>query len=661
MWKNRYGSDPSVIGRTIKENSIAVTVIGVMPPDVKFPFNTDIWMPISVLPAETRNAKRGVRNYQAIGRLAPGVTLEQARAEFQNIGQRLSQQYPDSNKDFKPQLVKFNDRVTGPQITLIFLSLMGAVGFVLLIACANVANLLLSRAAHRSREIAVRVSLGAGRWRIVRQLLVESVLLSLLSGAIGLGLSIVGVRLFDAATTDVGKPYWMTFTMDPIVFLFLLGICVGTGVLFGLAPAMHISKTDVHEVLKEGGGRSGSGGMRARRWTSALIVVEIVLTLVLLAGAGFMMRSFLALYTMDVGVDTSRLLTMQMLLPLAKYPRPEPRTALYQRLEERLRAVPAIHSSAVTTNPPTFGGFQRQLSVDGRPTPAGEKPPDVTMVSVSAGYFDTLGVKLQRGRTFTDADGTPGHEAAIVNQRFVAMHFAGEDPLGRRIRLTDSTPQVQQPPPVDATIVGVVPTVRQRNFSEPDPDPVVFLPYRADPQRFMFLVVRGTGDPARMTSLVREEMRVIEPDIPLFRIQTMDQMLAQQRWPFRTFGSMFALFAVIALLLSAVGLYAVTAYSVTQRTAEIGVRMALGAQPKQVMWLVMRRSLIQLAIGVPIGIAGAFGVGQLLKILLVQTSSRDPLTIGSIALLMVVVSLAACLWPARRATRLDPVSALRYE
>src|SRR6185436_15527852 len=372
----------------------------------------------------------------------------------------------------------------------------------LLIACANVANLLLSRAAHRSREIAVRVSLGAGRWRIIRQLLVESVLLSLLSGAIGLGLSIVGIRLFDAATTDVGKPYWMTFTLDPIVFLFLLAICVGTGILFGLAPAMHISKTDVHEVLKEGGGRSGSGGMRARRWTGALIVVEIVLTLVLLAGAGFMMRSFLTLYAMEIGVDTSRLLTMQLALPLAKYSRAEPRTALYQQLEERLRRVSAIQNAGITTNVPTFGGFLRQLSVDGRPAPAGEKLPDVTMVSISPGYFETLGVKLQRGRSFTDSDGTSGHEAAIVNQRFVTMHFAGEDPLGRRIRLTDSSPQLQQPPPVDATIVGIAPTVRQRNFQDPDPDPVVFLPYRADPQRFVSLIVRGTGEPARITALV---------------------------------------------------------------------------------------------------------------------------------------------------------------
>ena len=661
IWKNRYGSDPSVIGRSIKVNSVAATVIGVMAPDMKFPFNNDVWVAMSVLPSEVRDAKRDVRNFQAIGRLAPGVTLQQARAELQNITQRLVQEYPTTNKDVRASVMTFNDRVTGPQIKLIFLSLMGAVAFVLLIACANVANLLLARAAQRSREIAVRVSLGASRWRIVRQLLVESVLLSVVSGILGLGLSTWGVRMFDVATTGVGKPYWMTFTMDKIVFAFLAAICLGTGVLFGLAPALHVSKTDVHEVLKEAGGRSGSGGMRARRWTSALIVVEVILTLVLLAGAGFMMRSFLVLYQADLGIDTSHLLTMRMTLPLSKYPRPEPRTRLYQQLEERLRHVGAIQASAITSNPPMFGGMMRQLTVDGRPAPAGERPPEVTMLSVSAGYFDAIGARMLRGRAFTDVDGTPGHEAAIVNQRFVTMHFPGEDPIGRRVRLADSTPQVQPPPPLDATIVGVGPTIRQRNFQDPDPDPVVYLPYRADPQRFGTLIVRAAGDPAQITSLVREEMRAIEPDLPLFNILTMDQLLAQQRWPFRVFGSMFAIFAVIALVLSAVGLYAVTAYSVTQRTAELGVRMALGAQPAQVMWLVLRRAFVQLGVGLPLGIAGAFGVGRLLQILLVQTSPRDPVTIGSIALLMMVVSMAACVWPARRATRLDPVSALRYE
>jgi putative ABC transport system permease protein len=665
LWKNRYNSDPAILTRTIRVNSLPVSVIGVMPADMKFPFNNDLWVPVSQIAPELRQARRNARNFQAIGRLADGVTLAQAASEIETRSAQLARDYPDTNKDYKPNLVAFNERITGPQLRLIFFSLMGAVGFVLLIACANVANLLLGRAARRSREIAVRVSLGATRWRIVRQLLVESVLLSSIGGVLGLGLAMLGIKWFDAqVTTDIGKPYWMTFTMDPIVFVFLATICLATGVLFGLAPALHVSKTDLNEVMKDGGGgRGGTGGPRARRWTSALIVVEIALTLVLLAGAGFMMRSFLALYRMDLGIDSSRLLTMRLSLPLGRYPKPELRTLLFQHLDERLRGVSAIQASGITSNLPMFGGFLRQLTVEGRPDRPGERPPEVTVVSVSTGYFDTLGVKTIRGRTFNDSDGTPGHESVLVNQRFAAMHFPGEDPVGQRIRLLDASPArvYDATPPLAATIVGVVPTVRQRNFQEPDPDPVAYVPYRTDPQRFVFLVVRGQGDPAALTALVREHMRAVEPDLPLFGILTLDQILAQQRFSFRVFGSMFGMFAVIALVLSAVGLYAVTAYAVSQRTAEIGVRMALGAQSSQVLWLMMRQALWQLAIGLPIGVAGAFGVGRLLQSVLAQTNGRDPLTVAGIAVVMMVVSIAACFWPARRATRLDPVAALRND
>jgi len=661
LWKNRYGGDPSVVGRTVKINSRACTIIGVMPPDMKFPFNNDLWVPLSLLPPEVWNAKRSVRSFQVIGRLANGVTLQQAGLELDGIVGRLAHDFPDTNKDFRAQLMTYNERMAQGPIKVIFLSLMGAVGFVLLIACANVANLLLARSTSRGREIAVRVSLGASRWRIVRQLLVESVLLSMTAGIVGWGLSIVGVRWFDAATSDVGKPYYMKFTMDPSVVIFFLIICVGTGILFGLAPALHVTKTDVNEVMKEGGGRSGTGGMRARRWTGALIIVEVVLTIVLLAGAGFMMRSFLKAYGADVGVETSRLLTMRVFLPLAKYPSRESRIALFQRIEERFSAVTAIKAATLTSNAPLFGGFGRQLAIEGRPAPTGDRPPEVSMVTISAGYFDTLGIRLLRGRAFDTLDGTAGHENAIVNQRFVAMHFAGDDPIGHRITLTDGSQSLQVSPAATVTIVGIAPTIRQRNFSDADPDPVVYLPNRADPQRGLMLLVRTPSDPAGVTPLLREEMRAIEPDLPLTQIQTMDQLMAQQRWPFRVFGTMFAIFAAIALVLSAVGLYAVTAYSVTQRTAEIGVRMALGAQPEDVLWLVLRRSFLQLAIGLPIGIAGAFGVGRLLRSILIQTSTRDPITIASIAALMIVVSIAACLWPARRAMRLDPVNALRYE
>ena len=666
VWKSRYGSDPSIVGRTIRVNDVPSVVIGVMPDGFKFPENSDLWQPLALIP-DLEKQKRNARGLDVFGRLADGVTPAQAQAELLGVGARLTHDFPDTNKDARPLVETFNAHVNGGRIKAVFLSLMGAVAFVLLIACANVANLLLARSAHRSREISVRVSLGATRWRIVRQLLIESVLLALISGALGLAISIVGIRLFDAATQDVGKPYWIQFTMDGRVFAYLAAICLGTGMVFGLAPALHVSKTDVNEVLKEGG-RASSAGTRANRWTGALIIVELALTLVLLAGAGFMMRSFLVLYRMDPGVETSHLLTMELALPDRKYPAMAQRTAFYQRLEERLRGNPRIQSASVASNLPLRGGFTRRLAVDGRPLASGEQPPIVTMVTIDPRYFDTVGLSLVRGRAFTDADGLPGHETAIVNQRFVQMHFAHDDPIGRRIVLTmdlagGAAPTGDIPISLTATIVGVAPIVRQRNAQQRDPDPVAYLPFRADPRGFMTLMARSQGDPAALTAVLREEVRAIDADLPLFSIRTMDQNLAQERWPFRVFGTMFGIFAAIALMLSAVGLYAVTAYSVTQRTQEIGVRMALGAQSAQVMWLFLRRALFQLGIGLTIGIAGALGVGKIFEStrLLIQTTGRDPITIVSIALLLAVVALAASLWPARRATRLDPLAALRRE
>jgi predicted permease len=660
VWKNRYGSDPSVIGRTVKVNEVPAIVIGVMPEGFKFPQNADLWLPLVHMP-RLEEQKRDNRNLEAFGRMADGVTRPQAQSDLDTIATKLRADYPDTNKDVTVSVMTFNERSNGGPIRLVFLSLMGAVAFVLLIACANVANLLLARSATRAREMSVRISLGATRWRIVRQLLVESVLLSIVSGLLGLGLAYVGVRMFDAATQDVGKPYWIQFTMDAQVLAFFAAICLGTGIVFGLAPALHVSKTDLNEVLKEGG-RSGSSGVRARRWTSVLIVVELALTLVLLSGAGLMMRSFLNLYRLDVGIETAQLLTMRLALPTQKYPTPEQRRAFYERLDQRLAGLGGIQAGAITTNMPMGGGNGRLLEVEGRPLAAGEQPQTVTQLMIGPRYFETIGVQLTRGRGFDSLDGLPGHDSAIVNQRFATMHFAGDDPIGRRIKLSNDGPSPPgTPAPVWVTIVGISPSIRQRNFQEPQPDPVVYIPFRAQSPGFAMLLVRAKGDAASVTSLLREEVRAVDADLPLFGILTMDQQLAQQRWPFRVFGSMFAIFAFIALALSAVGLYAVTAYSVAQRTQEIGVRMALGAQAGQVWWLVVRRGLVQLAIGLTLGLAGALGVGQLLQSLLVQTGTRDPITLVSIVLLLMIVSIGASFWPARRATRLDPVAALRNE
>jgi putative ABC transport system permease protein len=656
MWKKRYGGDPAVLGRTIKANSKVVTIVGVMAPDMQFPNNDDLWIPLEQLPVGTLDPRREIRSLGVMGRLKPGVTLAQAQGEFTSIGQRLADLYP-ANKDFRPVVQRFDEQVNGGPIRIIFLSLMGAVAFVLLIACADVANLLLARASHRSREIAIRSALGASRWRVIRQLLIESLLLALISGVVGFVLAVAGVRWFDRATQDVGKPYWMTFDMDATVFAFMAAVCLGTAIVFGLAPALHISKTDANEILKEGG-RGGTAGVRARRWTGALIVTELVLTVVLLAGAGFMMKSFLTLYRLELGLDTSHMLTMQMVLPLTKYPQPGPRTAVFEQFEERLRGINTIHSSTLTTNVPLLGGFVRSLEVEGHAPAAGDTKPVVTMLTIGDTYFETLSLRLTRGRALNSGDGLPGHEAAVVNQRFAAMYFPNDDPIGRRILLTTDPPT---PGAAWTTIVGVAPNVRQRDIRDPRPDPVVYLPYRADPQRQATLLVRTFADPAKVTASVRDALRVVEPDLPLFRIETMDQTLARQRWQYQVFGSMFGVFAAIALILSSVGLYAVTAYSVTQRTQEIGIRMALGARPSSMLWMVLRRALIQLAIGLPIGIAGAFGVGKILQSLLVQTAAGDPLTLALVVALLVAVAILACLWPARRAARLDPMLALRYE
>ncbi len=666
VWQNRYGGDPGVLGLSIRVNSLVGTVIGVMPQNMRFPNNTDLWIPLHMLPPESRVEDRDGQGFQIIGRLASGVSIDLAREELQGIGRRLADAYPEANRELGFNLMLFQEEQNQGEIRLIFLMLMGAVVFVLLVACANVANLLLARSADREREIAVRVSLGATRGRIVRQLLIESLLLAILAGGAGLWLSVYGVRWFDGVTQDVGKPYWMEFTMDPIVFMYMAGVCLATAVLFGLAPALQVSKTDVAEVLKEGS-RGSSGGRRARRWADVLIIGEIVLTLVLLSGAGFMMGSFLKLASMDTGFETARLLTMQMYLPLTQYPEPGPRRELYEELEDRLRGVTAIQASALTTSLPLSGGGSRPVEVDGSSGDIGDSGqglPSVTTLWVSDGYLETVGVEIVSGRWLGPDDGLPGSEVAVVNERFVELHLEGGDALGRRLRFVAPANNVAVADTTEAewlTIVGVMPNIRQRSIQELETDPVVYMPLRSNPVRGLSLMVRTAAEPGSATPLIREAMTAVQPDLPLFGIMTMDQFLAEQRWPFRIFGLMFSVFAGVALLLAAVGLYSVTAHSVTQRTQEIGIRVAHGAQPRQVTWLVLRRALVQLGIGLPVGLAGAVGVGQLLQSLVVDASAFDPVTLATIVLLLVVVALVACIIPAQRAARLDPMVAFRVE
>jgi predicted permease len=657
LWKNRYGGDPNVLGRPIRINGQPAVIVGVMPPGIKFPTRAELWMQI-IPTAESANRSR--REYSVAGRVRPGVSRSQAQTEISGLAARLASAYPDTNKDIGVVIQTFNERFNGGEIRTVFLAMQGAVGFVLLIACANVANLQLSRSIRRARDVAVRVALGASRWRVVRQLLVESVLLGCLGGAFGLLIAVGGVRMFDAAVADVGKPYWIVFTMDYVVFAFLGGICVLTGILFGIAPALQISKVNVNEALKEGG-RGQAGGRRARWLTGSMVVVELALTLVLLVGAGLMVRSFLNIYTADLGMPIEHLMTMRMSLPSAKYPTPEKRLAFYDQLTPRLASLAGAESVAVATNLPAFGAGRRRMEIDGRPPVSRwEDNPEVATTTVSPGFFQTAGIELLRGRSFSDKDGSPGSEVLIIDERFAAAHFQREDPIGRRIRFPARQPAAGSPAPVWRTIVGVSRTIEE--LPEPGSSQVVglaYVPHRQEPPGGAALLIRSRLDPVAMMNAVRREVQSVDPDQPVFTVQTVEEMLARATWPYRIFGSLFAIFALIALVLSAVGLYAVMAYSVTQRTAEIGVRMALGADRRQVSWLVLRRGLLQLAIGLTLGLAGAYGLSQVLTELLAGVTPTDPLTFAAITALLTAVAGAACLLPARRASRLDPVVALR--
>jgi len=509
--------------------------------------------------------------------------------------------------------------------------------------------------------MSVRVAVGASRWDIVRQLLVESLLLSMVAGLLGLLLSVAGIRWFSAEAQNVNIPYWMVFSMDWRTFTFFGVVCLATGLIFGLAPALHASTTNVHEMLKEGG-RTGTGGIRVRRWAAGLVVLQLALTLVLLAGAGLMVRSFLTMYRMDIGIDPSRLVTANMIIPATKYAGWEDRTRFLQAVDDRFATVPDIEAASTASAVPFGGGAVRQLEIDGRVAAPGERPPEVTMLSVGTRYFDVIGVHLVRGRVFTSEDGGPGRRIAIVNQRLVDQYFNGQDPIGRSIRLSQNLTGTEKPD--WATVVGLVPNVRQRNNNqEIEPDPIAYIPHRQNTgmARAASVIARTRGDLAQSTRILRESMMAIDPDQALATPRTLDQVLAQQRWAQRVFSTMFGAFAVMALVLAAVGLYAVTAYSVSQHTRDIGVRMVLGAQPGQVIWLFLRRSFVQLAIGLGLGLFGAIALGRLLRALLVQTSARDPVTLVSIVVLLAVVACLACLGPARRATRLDPLHALRHD
>lgn len=666
IWRARYNADPTLVGRSIRVNGAPAAVIGVMPDGFRFPVVSDIWQPIARLPG-LASQTRDTRLLQVFGRVADRSTPAEAQAEVASIAARLAREYPRTNQKTGAVVARFPGHFAPD---LILIALMIAVGFVWLVACINVANLLLARSLGRSRELTVRVSLGATRWRIVRQLLVESGLLALAAGTMGFGFALAGVRLFANAVSGITFPYYIQWTIDRRVGLFVAAVCLGTAFLVGLLPAVQVSKLAANRSLKEGE-RTATSGVIRRRLTTALLTVELAMALVLLGGAGLMMRSFLAVYRADSIVDAARVLTMPLSLPNEKYQTPEQRAEGYHRLEERIGGIPGVSSAAFANVVPFAGGPSRQMSVDGRRPLPGESQPIVSYVTIRGHYFEALGLRLLRGRTFIDRDAMRGTESAIVNQRLATMFFPNEDPIGRRICLTVPNAAKVPPdayllpdrgggavPPACPTIVGVSPTVRQQYFQELDP--VVFVPDRADASGLM-LIVRGNSSPDAVAPLIRAEIFALDADIALNAITPLDRAMTGSRWGHRVFGGMLSVFAFVGLLLAAVGLYAVTAFAVVQRTQEIGIRMALGARSGAVVWLFVKRASLPVGFGIGIGLAGALALGKLLQRFLIQTSATEPTILVGIAVLLAAVSFGAALIPARRATRFDPLAALRYE
>ncbi|HSJ64257.1 MAG TPA: ABC transporter permease [Gemmatimonadaceae bacterium] len=646
LWQRRFGGGRDVLGEPILLNGDPFTIIGVMPEGFHFPERQDVWVTLTI----DGTTNRGAHGYLNVARLAPGVTLEQANAALAPITARLQAEYPETNARLSATVRPFHETFAPPaEVRAIILIMLGAVGFVLLIACANIANLLLARATGRRREMAVRVAIGAGRRRIIRQLLTESLVLAILGGGLGVLVGQWGLDLVQLGITQE-LAYWIRFDIDRQVLLFTLGIAVATGIIFGLAPAVRASRPNLHEDLKDGG-RGTSAGASRNRLRSTLVVAELALSVVLLVGAMLMMRSFLALQGADPGFDPKQILTMRLSLAGSGYAEPAQRGAFVTRLVDEIESLPGIEMAAAVNYAPLSGSSSSSLiAIEGREYPPGERPA-AAYRPVTEDYFQTLRVPLIAGRYFTAqevADTAAG--PAIINDVVAKTHWPDEDPIGQRFEMFGAM----------RTVVGVVPETRQRALDRRS-EAQVFLPYGSVATRAVTLMARTQGEPDVMTLAVRGAIERIDPSLAPYAVMSMEHMVRQSFWDRRLYGYMFAAFAGIALLLSAVGVYGVMSYSVAQRTHEIGVRMAMGAEVRDVLRLVVGQTMTLVGAGIAIGLAGAFAVTRVLGGFLYGVESTDPVSFVSIPVFLSIVAIVASFIPARRAARLSPTLSLRTE
>jgi predicted permease len=666
LWQHRFGGDPSILGKSVQIDEKPFNVIGVLPKGFSL-FGTsrqlDLWMPFAFDHAQL---KRRDHSVIVFARLNKGTSLPQAQAEMETIFARLKKQYPDVDQQNGVRVVTFRDDLSrGMKPALMIL--LAAVGFVLLIACANVANLMLARAATREREIAVRATLGAGRRRILRQLLTESVLLALLGGAGGILFAYGGLHLLRATLPPEGGygeiPHVDWLGIDLPVLGFTLVASLFTGIIFGLAPAIQTSRSELYESLKEGS-RGSTGGRQSRAIRSALVVIEVALSLVLLVGAGLLTRSFFIMMSEELGFDSSHLLTMQIWLPENHYALGPPVVNFYSQVVDRAAALPGVKAASAANFLPLTGWADYcNFDIEGRPVAPADKPDTAQYRVVDWRYVHAMGIAVKSGRDFTAADGPDSAGVVLVNEALVRRYWPNENPVGKQILLHfPDTRAPWQPVPRASwlTIVGIVGDVREWEWGE-EKIGQVYLPLPQNASRIMRLVVRSEGDPSGLAGAVRHAVQSVDPAQPVTEVHTMDQFLAAAVSQRRLSMLLLAVFASIATILAAVGIYSVMAYAVTQRFHEIGIRMALGAEPGSVLRMVVRDGMRLAMIGLVIGIVGSELTARFLQSQLYGIRPTDPVTFVAVALGLAIVAVAACYFPARRATKVDPLVALRYE
>ncbi|HET9710852.1 MAG TPA: ABC transporter permease [Pyrinomonadaceae bacterium] len=659
LWRRRFGADASIVGKPITLNSRNYTVVGIAPPGFQYPDKTEVWLPPlrlapELYPDQDVTQTRGMGYLAAVGLLKPGMSLQQAASEMETITARLRQQYPDTNNRRFNRVVSLHEHLVGDTDKLLWL-LLGAVTFVLLIGCANVANLLLASGASRQKEIAIRTALGASRARVIRQLFTESTILALAGGAVGLLIAYWGL----AAITKLlprDFPRLDEIHMDVRVLAFTFAASVLTGMLFGLAPALQISRSDVQDSMRESG-RGLTGSLRKSRFRQALIVVEVALSVVLLAGAGLLFRSFIHLQSVNTGFVSQQVLTAKLTPAGTNYANLSDSVRFYNQVLEKVSALPGVQDAGLINTLPLDKGPTSAFRVEGRPVTTPDKWPGANYRVVTPNYFRAMSIPMLQGRAYTDRDNENAPRVMIVNEELAQSVFPGENVIGKRITFGNTDDNQQ---PIWFEIVGVAANIRSVELRE-EPESELYFSASQTIWPSMSLVVRSSVEPASLSGSVRQIVNEVDKSVPVSSVQTMDHIVSQSITQPRFNLFLLGLFSAVAMLLSAAGIYGVTAYTVTQRTHELGIRLALGAQVGDVLKMILGQGMAVIGVGLVLGLVAAFGLMRLLRSLLFGVGENDPITFVAITVLLLLVALVACYIPARRATKVDPLEALRYE